>query len=58
MNWSIDYSKDADKFLAKNPNLKNSIKNEIKKLIRKLSGETVSIDFKRMHGEWAGFYRI
>ncbi|MFH0975083.1 MAG: hypothetical protein V1874_04785 [Spirochaetota bacterium] len=58
MSWSVDYSKDADKFLSKNPNLKNSIKSEIKKFIRKISGETVSIGFKRLHGEWAGYCRI
>ncbi len=58
MSWSVDYSKDADKFLSKNSNLKTGIKNEIKKFIRKISGETVSIDFKRLHGEWTGFCRI
>jgi mRNA interferase RelE/StbE len=58
MSWSIYYSKDADKFLEKNPNLIKSIRNEIKKFIRKLNGETVSINFKKLHGEWSGFYRI
>jgi mRNA interferase RelE/StbE len=58
MSWSVDYSKDADKFVSKNPNLKTGINSEIKKFIRKISGETVSIDFKKLRGEWAGFYRI
>ena len=58
MSWSVDYSKNADKFLNKNPNLKTGIRNEINKFIRKISGETESVDFKRLQGEWAGFCRI
>jgi len=58
MTWSIKYSKDADKFLQKQPQIKDKIIGEIKKFILKLNGETVSIDFKKLSGEWADYYRI
>lgn len=58
MSWSIEYSKDADKFLIKNPQIQKTLIAEIKKFIRKLNGETVNINFKKLHGEWSGYYRI
>ncbi len=39
MNWQIEYSHDADKFLKKNPSVKDDLIQEIKKLIHKFEGE-------------------
>lgn len=58
MSWSVEYSKGADKFLAKNPNSSDALKDELKKLIQHLRGETVSIDIRKLYGKWAGYYRI
>ena len=58
MSWSIDLSKDADKFLNKNQHLKDDLISEAKKLISKLNGETVNINFKKLSGIWDGYYRI
>lgn len=58
MNWSIDLSRDADKFLRKNQNIEDVLIIEIKKLINKLEGETVNINFKKLSGIWDGYYRI
>lgn len=58
MTWSINYSKSSNKFLEKQPQIKNEIFDEINKFIRKLNGETVNINFKKLTGDWDGFYRI
>ncbi|MBN1364916.1 MAG: hypothetical protein JW976_08950 [Syntrophaceae bacterium] len=58
MSWSIEYSKDADTFLKKQRHIKDKLIGEIKKLIQKLQGETVNINFRKMTGDWEGYYRI
>jgi mRNA interferase RelE/StbE len=58
MTWSIEYSKDADNFLKKHRHIDDVLIGEIKKLIHKLNGETVNIKFKKLTGDWEGYYRI
>lgn len=58
MTWSIEYSKNADTFLKKHRHIEDKLISEIKKLIRKLQGETININFKKMGGDWDGYYRI
>ena len=58
MNWSIEYSKDADNFLKKQRHIEDVLIDEIKKLIQKLQGETVNLNFRKMTGDWDGYYRI
>ena len=58
MIFRIVYSKDADKFLEKNPKRKDGIVSEIKKVIRKHNGEKVSIDIKNLEGKWKGYSRV
>ena len=58
MSWTIEYSKDANNFLKKHQHTKDILIGEIKKLIQKLNGETVNIKFKKMAGDWDGYYRI
>jgi len=58
MSWSIEYSKDALKFLVKHQDIEEILIEEIKKFILKLNGEKVSINLKKLHGVWEGYYRI
>ena len=58
MKWTLEFSKDADKFLKKQHHVKNDIISEIKKLIQKFNGETINIDVKKLAGNWEGYYRI
>lgn len=57
MKWSISFNKQAQVFTDK-----HKIREEVFELIRvsiqKFQGEDVSIDIKKMKGEWSGFYRI
>ncbi len=41
MNWRIDYSKKADKFIQKQ-NIQNEVDEEIKKLFLKVQGKEIS----------------
>ncbi|HOA06929.1 MAG TPA: type II toxin-antitoxin system RelE/ParE family toxin [Spirochaetota bacterium] len=58
MIFRIVFSKEADKFLEKNPKIEPGIVLEIKKIIRKQKGETVSISIKNLTGKWKGYSRL
>ena len=58
MIFRIVISKEADKFLVKNPKIKPGIVSEIKKIIRKHNGDTVSINIKNLEGKWKGYSRL
>lgn len=61
MILKILYSKQAKKFLDKNPSIINEAKIEdlalkaVKKIIK---SEDVNIDIKALKGQWKGYYRI
>jgi len=38
MSWSVEYSKDADKFLSTNKNISDTLVNELKNFVRYLGG--------------------
>ncbi|HPM34486.1 MAG TPA: type II toxin-antitoxin system RelE/ParE family toxin [Spirochaetota bacterium] len=58
MSWKINYSNQAQKFRLKNPQLTDQIKDALSAFIKKISGEIVSIDVKKMKGNWEGAIRI
>lgn len=58
MNWRVDFSKNSLKFLGKNNFDKNLVVDKIKLVLLKFQGGNVSIDIKKLSGEWEGFYRI
>ena len=58
MNWQIDFSSNANKFLEKNKLQENAVLQEIVLAIKKIQGEDVNVDLKKLKGEWKGFYRI
>jgi len=58
MNWRIDFSKDALKFLEQNNFKEEFVIDKIKFTLRRFKGEDVNIDIKKLKGEWEKFYRI
>ena len=58
MNWRIDFSRDAFKFLDQNNLKEDFIIDKIKLALEKFKGEDTNIDIKKLKGEWEGFYRI
>ncbi len=58
MNWRVDFSRDALKFLNQNNLKENFIIDKIKLVLEKFKGENINIDIKKLNGEWGGFYRI
>ena len=57
MKWEISFSGDAEKFM-KRENLRSKAIAEITKFLRRMKGESVSVDVKKLKGDWEGFYRI
>jgi mRNA interferase RelE/StbE len=58
MNWRLDFSNQAVKFLKQNNLSDDFVVEKIKLAIRKFQGEDVNVNIKRLAGEWKGFYRI
>jgi mRNA interferase RelE/StbE len=57
MKWEIGFSREAEKAL-KRENLKSDAIAEITKFLKRVKGEPVSVDVKKLKGDWQGFYRI
>ena len=45
MNWTIEYSRDADRFVHTEV-IKAELKNQIQGFLKKLMGESINIDVK------------
>ena len=58
MRWHIKFAKRATIFSDKNNISKEQMFGIIILAIRNFQGEVVSIDIRKMKGEWEGFYRI
>lgn len=58
MKWHIELAKHAAVFIDTNHIPKEQIFSIIRDAILNFQGEIVSIDIKKMRGEWEGFYRI
>lgn len=58
MKWSIQFTKQAYNFLIHNDISGEFAVDVIRVALRKFNGEVVSVDIKKMKGEWKGFYRI
>jgi mRNA interferase RelE/StbE len=57
MKWTINYSKEAKKFIEEH-NIAYEIREELKNFLRKLKGENVNIDIRKLKGNWEGYYRL
>ena len=58
--WKFEFSSETRKFLEKaNERLRNSLLGKIRNVGRWLDGqEELGTDFKKLKGEWEGYYRI
>jgi mRNA interferase RelE/StbE len=57
MKWEIGFSREAEKFL-KLEKIRSLAVEEIKNVINRMKGEPVTVDVKKLKGDWQGFYRI
>lgn len=57
MTWTIEYSRDADRFIQVE-RIYGEVTKQIQGFLKKLMGESVNIDAKKLKGEWKGFFRI
>ena len=58
MNWRVDFSPDAAKFLRRNRVEDEEVTELIVHVLRKFRGEDVNVHVKKLGGKWEGFYRI
>ena len=58
MDWDVTTSRQVDKFLKMNHLKDEDFLNPVIRGINKLSGEKVSVDLKRMTGNWNGYFRV
>ncbi len=59
MNWRIGFSKESISFLDENGSFsKNNVITLAQLAVKMLSGESVSLDIKKLKGAWKGFYRV
>ncbi len=58
MKWRIDLAKHASAFIETNNIPKEHIFAVIADAIKNFQGEVISIDIRKMKGQWEGFYRI
>ena len=57
MTWTIEYSRDADRFIQAE-GIQREANRQIEGFLRKLLGESINIDVKKLKGEWKGYFRI
>ena len=57
MTWTIEVSRDADRFIQAQ-GLQDETKRLVHGFLRKLLGESVNIDVKKLKGEWGDYLRI
>ena len=50
MKWTIEYSRDADRFIQAE-GIQGEVNKQIAGFLRKLIGESVNIDVKKLKGE-------
>lgn len=58
MDWSFDFSRQADKFLKQQRITDATVINIVGQALQKLDGEAVAVDLKRLTDPWKGFYRV
>ena len=58
MNWIVNFSGGAEKFLARNHIEREEMFALIKLALQKFSGGIANVDIKKLKGKWRGFYRI
>jgi hypothetical protein len=54
MKWEIGFSRDAEKFLKRENHRAEAVA-EIINFLKRMRGEPVSVDVKKLKGDWQGF---
>jgi len=57
MTWTIEYSRDADRFIQ-TEGIQGEVTKQIQGFLKRLMGESINIDVKKLKGEWQGYFRI
>jgi len=57
MKWSIEYSRLADKFIARE-DISVAVSEQIEDFLKKMRGDPINIDVKKLKGKWKGYLRI
>jgi mRNA interferase RelE/StbE len=57
MKWTIEYSREADRFIQEE-DIQSEVKRLVETFLRKLRGDLVNIDVKKLKGQWKGYFRI
>ena len=57
MKWTINYSRDAERFFEKE-DIRVKVIEELTKFLTRVKGEDINIDVKKLKGDWKGYYRL
>lgn len=58
MDWTFNFSRQADKFLAQHRLSDASIIEIVQRALQRINGEAVAVDLKHLHEPWKGFLRV
>lgn len=58
MDWSFDFSRQADKFLKQQHIADAAVVEIVGHALQKLDGEAVAVDLERLTDPWKGYYRV
>lgn len=58
MDWSFDFSRQADKFLKQQRIADTVVIEIVGRALQKLDGEAVAVDLERLTDPWKGYYRV
>jgi mRNA-degrading endonuclease RelE of RelBE toxin-antitoxin system len=58
MDWSFDFSRQADKFLRQQRVADAVVIEVVGRALQKLDGEAVAVDLERLTDPWKGYYRV
>ena len=56
MKWTINYSREAEKFIERE-DIRGDVREELTKFLKKMKGEDINI-VKKLKGPWEGYCRI
>jgi mRNA interferase RelE/StbE len=57
MKWSVEYSRNADRFIQAE-GIQDEVRKQIESFLRKLQGESINVDVKKLKGKWKDYFRI
>ena len=57
MKWSVEYSRNADRFIQAE-DIQDEVRKHIESFLRKLQGESINLDVKKLKGKWKDYFRI